>query len=245
MRIAMWSGPRNLSTAMMYAFAQRPDCAVWDEPFYAAYLVRSGLDHPMRDEVIAVGESDQERVVARLQAPIPNGKEHFYQKHMTHHMLPGFDLSWAINCRNVFLIRHPARVVASYAAKREDPDFADLGFDRQLEIFEYLFARGCDPIVIDSGDILANPKRALRSLCKALGLPFDTAMLNWSTGPKTFDGVWAAHWYNAVHATTGFSGSEAELPRLTGTYADLVSQALPIYREMRSSRLGARPSRRA
>lgn len=123
MRIAMWSGPRNLSTAMMYSFAARGDCAVVDEPFYAAYLALSGLDHPMRDEILNSQPQDPERVVDTLTASNPDGMQHFYQKHMTQHMLEGVPRTWMKDVRNVFLIRHPARVIASYAAKREESGF--------------------------------------------------------------------------------------------------------------------------
>ncbi len=239
MRIAMWSGPRNLSTAMMYAFAQRADCAVWDEPFYAAYLAATGLDHPMRYEILAAGETDARRVADELQAEPPEGR-HVYAKHMAHHMLPEFNLGWARGWRNVFLIRHPVRVVASYAAKREHPTLADLGYERQSEILETVFSWGGDPVVIDSSDILRNPPRALRSLCKALGLPFDPAMLSWPAGPKRIDGVWADHWYSAVHRSTGFVTGEPALPELSGDYAALAEAAMPNYLELRSKRLGAR-----
>ena len=131
MRIAMWSGPRNLSTAMMYAFGARADCAVWDEPFYAAYLTETGLDHPMRDEVIAAGETDPQAVAARCSSSVPAGRPHFYQKHMTHHMVEGFPLDWMAEVTNVFLIRHPARVLASYVKKRETPTLEDIGIVQQ------------------------------------------------------------------------------------------------------------------
>ena len=241
MKIAMWSGPRNLSTAMMYAFAQRDDCTVVDEPFYAAYLAKTGLNHPMRDAILASQETDPVKVIAGLTAPHP--KPVFYQKHMTQHMLPGFDLGWALECRNVFLIRHPARVVASYDAKREMPTLGDLGFRQQLDILETLFARGADPIVIDSYDIRKNPKRALRSLCRALGLDFQDNMLRWTAGPNPADGVWAAHWYGAVHRSTGFAGAEGDLPKLDGALGTVVEQAMPFYEQLAVKRLGARRTR--
>ena len=134
MKIAMWSGPRNLSTAMMYAFGTRADFAAWDEPFYAAYLAATGLDHPMRDEVIAAGETDPEKVAAALRGPVPGNVRHWYQKHMAMHMLPGFPLDWAEDCVNVHLIRHPARVIASYSEKRESPTLDDIAFRQQAEL---------------------------------------------------------------------------------------------------------------
>ena len=224
----MWSGPRNLSTAMMYAFGNRPDFAAWDEPFYAPYLSVSGFEHPMRDEILAAHECDATAVAARCAGPIPEGRPHFYMKHMGLHM-DGFPIEWAEDCVNVHLIRHPARVVASYAAKRERPVFHDIGFQQQAEVFE----RFPGP-VIDSVDIRADPDRMLRRLCAEIGLDFDPAMLAWEAGPKPFDGVWAAHWYGAVHRSTGFAGAEGPLPELQGEMAALVEEAIPYYEALRA-----------
>ncbi len=235
MNIAMWSGPRNLSTAMMYAFAARGDCAAWDEPFYAAYLSATGLDHPMRAEVIAAGQTDPAKVASACAMPPSGGEKLFYQKHMTHHMIPGFPLDFMDKCRNVFLIRHPARVVASYAAKRENPTLADLGFTQQAALFDHVAQRtGHAPIVIDSADIRANPLESLTKLCNALGIPFTDAMLHWSPGPKPHDGVFAPHWYGAVHRSTGFDAAEGALPAISARLQHLVDMALPYYHRMGS-----------
>jgi hypothetical protein len=228
MRIAMWSGPRNLSTAMMYAFGNRADFAAWDEPFYAAYLSASGIDHPMKAEILAADETDPAKVAARCVGPIPGGRLHFYMKHMPHHMLPGFPLDWARECVNVHLLRHPARVVASYSAKREQPTLDDIGFRQQAELFDRIGG-----LVIDSADIRNDPEGKLRILCDAIGLPFDPAMLHWAPGPKPFDGPWAPHWYGAVHESTGFAGPEGLLPELGGREEDLVAAALPHYDRLR------------
>ncbi len=232
-RIAMWSGPRNLSTAMMYSFGARGDCAVVDEPFYAAYLAQTGLDHPMRDEVLAAQPQDPEAVIAGLIAD--QGRPVFYQKHMTHHMLPTIPRDWMRDCVNVFLIRHPARVVASYAQKREGPELDDLGFRQQAELLDRVQGWGQRSIVIDSADIRVNPEPALTALCTAIGIPFDPAMLNWPAGGHRNDGVWARHWYGAVHQSTGFDGPEGPLPELTGRYAALVEEAMPFYQRLRES----------
>lgn len=233
MRIAMWSGPRNLSTAMMYAFAARGDCAVVDEPFYAAYLDRTGIDHPMRAEILASQPRDPDRVVAALTGPVPGGKPHFYQKHMTQHMIPDLPRDWMREVVNLFLIRHPARVVASYAAKREAPVIADIGFRQQAELYRMLCDWGQAPVVIDSYDIRRDPAAALGALCAAIGLDFTPAMLSWPAGGHADDGVWAAHWYGAVHRSTGFAGPEGPLPDLDGAYADLAAAALPDYQALR------------
>jgi len=233
LRIAMWSGPRNLSTALMYAFAARGDCAVWDEPFYAAYLAATGLDHPMREAIIAAGDPDPARVAAACAGPSPRGQPLFYQKHMTHHMLPAVDRGWLQSVTNVFLIRHPARVIASYLAKREEPVLADLGFAQQAGIFDHVASlTGRAPLVIDSADIRADPAATLARLCAALGIPFTTRMLHWPAGPKPYDGAWAPHWYGAVHCSTGFDRAEGPLPALGGTYADLAAEALPHYERL-------------
>ena len=229
MRIAMWSGPRNLSTAMMYSFAARDDFAVWDEPFYAAYLRQSGLDHPMRDEIIAVHDADPQSVARAIIGSIPGQKPHFYMKHMPLHMLDSFPLDWAHDCVNVHLIRHPARVIASYAAKREQPTLDDIGFRQQVE-----FLQKFPGPVIDSFDMRQNPEAALRTLCDAIDLPWDPAMLQWEAGPKPFDGVWASHWYGAVHRSTGFAEAEGDLPVLEPDMAALCDQAMPFYEAMRS-----------
>lgn len=234
-RIAMWSGPRNLSTAMMYSFAARGDCAVVDEPFYAAYLALSGLPHPMRAEILAAQPNDPagvaEALLARVEQPV------FYAKHMTHHMLPGVPRGWMAACRNVFLIRHPARVVASYARKREAPTLADIGFVQQAELFDEVADRtGAAPVVVDSADIRADPAGALTALCAAIGIPFTERMLRWPRGPKSFDGAWAPHWYGAVHRSTGFDGAEEPLPQLEGAYACLAEEALPYYEKLAACR---------
>jgi hypothetical protein len=234
-RIAMWSGPRNLSTAMMYAFAARGDCAVVDEPFYGAYLQASGMDHPMREEVIASQSSDAGEVARGWLGAIPEGKSLYYQKHMTLHMLPQFDRGFMRGLTNVFLIRHPARVIASYAKKREAPTLADIGFAQQAELFdEVAGSLGHAPLVIDSSDIRADPRGALTGLCDALGVPFQDSMFHWTAGPKPYDGVWAPHWYGAVHRSTGFEEPEGPLPELTGMFADLLEQALPYYAKLRA-----------
>lgn len=231
MRIAMWSGPRNLSTAMMYSFAQRDDCSVVDEPFYAAYLSESGLDHPMRSEILQSQDTSSRMVSARL---ADFGTPLRYEKNMTHHMLPGWDLGWLRDVANVFLIRHPARVIASYAAKRQNPTADDLGYRQQFELFEHVISLGQTPIVVDSFDVRADPDAALRRLCAALSIAFMPEMLRWPRGPKPYDGVWAPHWYDAVHQSTGFAAREGEVPEIP-EHQDLLRETLPAYEAMRAA----------
>ena len=233
--IAMWSGPRNLSTAMMRSFSSRADCKAVDEPFYAAYLAATGLQHPMRDAVIASQPTDPAEVVAQcLRAPEEPDRI-FYQKHMTHHMIDGFDTGWMARVINVFLIRSPERVLASYAAKAERVTAADIGFTRQRELFDEVHAATGDaPAVIDAADIRQNPAAMLEKLCAAIGIPFDTAMLSWPQGPHEADGVWAAHWYDSVWRSTGFAppetGEPSPLPQALEVIADEVR---PDYEHLR------------
>jgi hypothetical protein len=223
---------------MMYAFAARGDCAVWDEPFYAAYLAATGLDHPMREAIIAAGKRDPDMVAAACAGKIPQEQTLFYQKHMTVHMIPEFDRKWMRDVTNVFLIRHPARVVASYAKKREAPTLADIGFVQQAELFDAVSDRiGYPPPVIDSADILSKPKESLTKLCKALDIGFTEKMLSWPSGPKPYDGIWASHWYGAVHRSTGFEAAEGALPDLPDDYARLADAALKHYEELSAYRL--------
>lgn len=237
-RIAMWSGPRNLSTALMYAFGARGDCDIWDEPFYAAYLKATGIDHPMRDDIIAAHEDDPAHVAAACRGPAPHGAPVFYQKHMTLHMVDGFDRSFMRDCINVFLIRHPARVIASYARKRDQPTLDDIGFPQQEQLFDEVTGwLGHRPVVVDSHDIRADPARTLEALCAAIGIPYTDNMLRWPAGGHADDGVWAPHWYGAVHGSSGFEAPEGELPVLSGAFQALADAALPYYQRLAQYRI--------
>jgi hypothetical protein len=211
---------------MMYAFAARPDFRVMDEPFYAAYLATSGIDHPMREAILASQPTDPQAAAAMCSV---DGAPHVYQKHMIHHMLPDMPRGWTAGARHVFLVRHPARVVASYGQKRQGATVDDLGFTRQLELHDWLVAEGHAPVVISSEGTRADPQAALTKLCAALGLPFDAAMLSWPAGGIREDGVWASHWYGAIHASTGFAGPEGDLPELSAEAADLAAAGMDAY----------------
>ena len=223
-RIAMWSGPRNISTAMMRAWGNRRDTAIVDEPFYAYYLKATGKKHPGADEVIAAGETDWRKVVTHLTGPIPGGKDIFFQKQMTHHFLPEVDRDWLRAVTNCFLIRDPREVIASYIKKRDDPALEDLGFTQQVEIFDCVRDRtkSSSPVV-DAKDVLENPERMLRLLCDAIGVEFRKSMLSWPPGLRETDGIWARHWYTEVAKTTSFRPnrpSSGEIPeRLQEIYA--------------------------
>jgi hypothetical protein len=203
--IAMWSGPRNISTAMMRAWGNRPDTFVIDEPFYAYYLRATGKKHPGADEIIASSETDWRNVVAQLTGPIPNAKGIFFQKQMAHHLLPAVDREWLGAVTNCFLIREPREVIASYVKKREDPALHDLGFVQQAEIFDFVRVRTSSiPPIVDAKDVLENPDRMLHLLCKAVGVEFSESMLSWPPGLRETDGIWARHWYGEVAKTTSF-----------------------------------------
>ena len=239
-RICMWSGPRNISTAMMRSFGNRSDCAVSDEPFYAAYLAETGLDHPMRDEVLASQPTDWRAVATHLAGPAPGGAKVWYQKHMTHHMLDGFGLDWADGAVNAFLIRDPARVLASYVVKRGEVTLADIGVERQRELFEREADRlGAPPPVVEGRDVLADPAATLGRLCAALGVAFDPAMLAWPAGPRDSDGVWAPAWYDAVERSTGFGPppDETAPPALTDDLRRIAEAARPHYERLVAFRL--------
>lgn len=245
-RIAMWSGPRNLSTAMMRAFENRADCVVSDEPFYAAYLAATGLIHPMQNEVLASQPNDWRDVAAQLAGPPPRdaGKGDaalWYQKHMTHHMLPAFGLEWLGGFRHAFLIRAPARVLASYVAKREEVTLSDIGLVRQVELFDrFADETGAAPPVVDSDELLRDPEAVLRKLCAALAIPFDPAMFGWPRGRRASDGVWALAWYAAVEESTGFAPPPARGPSpLPDHLRPIADAARPYYERLAAYRISA------
>lgn len=233
MKIAMWSGPRNLSTAMMYSFGNREDCQISDEPFYAAYLAATGIDHPMTKEILASQPQNPKQVIRAISAP--NQKLVWYQKHMTHHMLPTFQLDWIRDFKNVFLIRSPDRVIASYAEKRKQLSLADLGFKQQLKIYDHCYALGLETIVVDSDDILRNPKGTLGALCAALEIDFDPAMLSWEAGARKEDGVWAKHWYDSVHKSNGFGAPKTTTVTVQKHHQNLLNEAECIYATLSGS----------
>lgn len=238
MIVAMWSGPRNLSTALMRSFAQRADTRAWDEPFYAAYLKATGARHPMASTVIASGITDPAAVAAACLKLPAAPKTVFYQKHMTHHMIEGFPTDWIGQVTNAFLIRSPERVLASYARKREAVTAEDIGFRMQRILFDKAADRlGHAPPVIDSTDIRRSPETALRALCAALGLSFDPAMLSWRAGPAPEDGVWGRHWYDAIWQSTGFAPPESDPPALPAALRRIADETRPHYEALLRHRL--------
>jgi sulfotransferase family protein len=237
-RIAMWSGPRNISTAMMRAWGNRADTVVVDEPFYAYYLKATGKQHPGANEVIASGETDWRKVVARLTGPIPKDKRIFFQKQMTHHLLPEVDRQWLGEVTNCFLIRDPREVITSYVKKREDPALEDLGFMQQTEIFDFVRTRGNSiPPVVDAKDVLENPERMLRLLCRAVGVDFTESMLSWPPGLRETDGIWAKHWYGDVARSTSFRPYRAKHVEISAHLREVHERSQECYERLYRYRL--------
>jgi hypothetical protein len=243
LRLAMWSGPRNVSTAFMRSWGNREDTVVVDEPFYAHYLAVTGLEHPGREDVLRHHERDWRRVVAQLAAPLPDGVRIQYQKQMAHHLLPGMGREWLADVTHAFLIRDPRPMVASLGARLADFDLLATGLPQQVEIFDRALARtGTVPPVVDAADLLRRPEPVLRALCEALGVPFSPRMLWWPAGRRDTDGVWARHWYDRVERSTGFeppAPDDAAPVTLPPRLAAIEAQCRPLYERLREHRLRA------
>lgn len=237
LRVAMWSGPRNISTAMMRAWENRGDCAVSDEPLYAHYLQSTGLSHPAGEEIIADGQTDWPEVVETLLGPAPGGASVWYQKHMTHHLLPHIDRSWITQLHNVLLIRDPREVVASYVKSRSTVTALDIGLPQQEALYDELSQAGVSAPIVDARDFLAAPEAHLRALCDWLGIAFTDRMLAWPAGPRESDGIWAPHWYSRVWQSTGFNQAVDDEIRLSGQPAEVAEQCRPHYERLHAARL--------
>lgn len=236
-RIATWSGPRNISTAMMRSWENRPDCMVVDEPLYAYYLHESGIDHPAREQVIASMPRDLRQAVDVLFAPLPDGVDVFYQKHMTHHLLSDTDRTWIPGLSNILLIRDPREVVASYLHSRSTVEPDDIGLRQQAELYEFLRRAGEPPPIIDAADFLRAPESHLRWVCDWLGIGFTPRMLCWPAGPRESDGVWAPYWYDAVRRSTGFQPWRPRDTHLDGHAAEVAAAAAGDYDFLHERRL--------
>jgi hypothetical protein len=239
-RIAMWSGPRNISTAMMRSWEARGDCAVVDEPFYAHYLEATGLPHPGAADVIAQHETDPRRVIGFLTGRVPDGRPVFYQKHMCHHMLPDVPLDWLTGMRHCMLLREPRRMLISLAKVTPNPTLEDTGLPQQERLHDEIAQRtGAPPPLFDSADILADPANALRLMCESLAVEYTDRMLTWPPGRRATDGAWAAHWYANVERSTGFEKprevSEEAPARLSG----LLRECGRIYERLAERRVNA------
>ena len=234
----MWSGPRNISTALMRSFENRNDTFVSDEPFYVHFLQQTGVDHPMRDEVIKSGNPNWTTVSDYLTNTIPDGKSVWYQKHMAQHNLPGVDLEWAEKVFNCFLIRDPKEVILSYTKKYEIFSVYQLGLPQQFDLFTQLREKkGVVPIILDSTDILTNPESMLKKLCRTLGISFTNKMLKWPKGRRKSDGIWGKHWYNAVEQSTSFQSYQKKNENIPVEYAAIYEKSTEIYLQLYNHRL--------
>lgn len=238
-RIAMWSGPRNISTALLRAWGNRPDTCVSDEPLYAYYLrATARTDHPGYEEIVRYHETDWRMVVDWLLGPVPEGKAVFYQKHMAHHVLPELPLHWIGELTNCFLIRDPREVLGSLAKFLPSPTVDDTGLPDLVRLFDHVRATsGTIPPVIDARDVLGDPRGMLESLCRRLKVPFCEQMLHWSTGPRTTDGVWGRYWYANVYRSTGFEKYRPRRDELPAELQPLLEQCRPLYERLYAWRL--------
>ncbi|MGI9304321.1 MAG: HAD family hydrolase [Gammaproteobacteria bacterium] len=235
----MWSGPRNISTAMMRAWENRPDTAVCDEPLYGYYLHTSGSPHPHAEEIMAAQGTDWRRIVESvILGPAPEDKPVFFQKHMTHHLLPEVEREWFGSVTHCFLIRDPEEVLISYAKQRSEVLLEDVGIIQQAEIFDDVCERaGAIPPVLDARHVLENPERTLRLLCDRLDVPFSERMLSWPAGRRASDGVWAKHWYASVERSTGFAKYTPKNESPPPALKQFAEECEPHYRRLYDHRL--------
>lgn len=232
MKVACWSGPRNISTALMRSWSSRGDSFVSDEPLYAYYLKNTQLKHPMYQEIIEHYPNNYEDVVTSLSGEIPNGKDCWYQKHMAHHLIDLSNMSWIKNFENCLLIRHPRDVIKSYTKKNTLNHVDELGYSQQYKIMKYLDSVDKKFIVIDSNILLNNPKKILSRWCSSINLEFDISMLSWEKGNYPQDGIWWKHWYDNVITTTHFQKFSNNQDKLDKKYQPIYDEALDYYNKL-------------
>jgi Sulfotransferase domain len=230
LRLSMWSGPRNVSTALMYSFRQRSDTVVFDEPLYGHYLHVSGADHPGKDEVLATMNTKGQQVVEDVLLA-PCTKPIRFYKNMAHHLL-GLNQEVLAQMKNMLLVRDPREMLPSLAKQIPNPILRDTGLKEQVEILEVMLQRGQNPVVIDAKELLLNPKIVLQDVCQGLEIPFEDGMLSWPSGTKPEDGIWAKYWYDNVHASTGFGKYEQKQEAFPERLKPLLEECLPLYRRL-------------
>ncbi len=235
-RIAMWSGPRNISTTMMRSFSSRSDTFVSDEPFYACYLQRTGLQHPGREEILRSCKRDYHSIINDITSQIPAGKKVWYQKHMAHHLEPGDSLDWTQGLMNCLLIRTPAEVISSFSKKNELNDESELGYLQQIQLYRY---HNNELPVVDAQDILQDPSGILSNLCAKCGIPFEKGMLSWVEGPHPADGIWGKYWYDQLWSTTGFKPYVQKEVTVPSALSTMVDRCMPLYEELYQARITA------
>ena len=227
LRLNVWSGPRNVSTALMYAFAQRKDTRVVDEPLYGHYLRVSNAIHPGADDVMQDMDCDAQSVIANTVLG-PCDKPILFMKQMAHHLV-ALDRTFLRQTTNVLLTRDPFDMLPSLVNQIEKPVIRDTGLKMQAELLEALQELGQDPVVLDSRELLKNPSGVLNTLCDRLSIPFDTGMLTWEPGPREEDGIWAKHWYHNVHQSTGFQPYRPKAEPFPEKLQELLEECTPYY----------------
>tara|TARA_B100000029_G_scaffold178607_2_gene175993 strand:+ start:424 stop:1146 length:723 start_codon:yes stop_codon:yes gene_type:complete len=235
--IAMWSGPRNLSTALMRSFGNRLDSYISDEPFYPYYLKNSNIKHPMKKRIISKGNTNMKMLVNYITGPIPEKKSIWYQKHMAQHNILGFDLKWTYKIKNCFLIRNPNDVILSYSKKNCLNSYLQLGYQHQLNLINDLKKKNIEYWIIDADDLVSKPKHILQLLCKKLKIGFDKKMLWWEKGPKPYDGIWSEHWYDDVNQSEYFKPKIKKTSKFPSEYIEIYNLCENIYQQLYSQRL--------
>lgn len=237
-RICLWSGPRNISTAMMYAFAQRSDTTVYDEPLYAHYLSKTDAQayHPGAAEVLASQDHDGSKVIAEMMGPHPTPVAFF--KHMAHHLI---ELDWSFMERtvNVILTRDPVEMLTSYMKQVDTPNLYDTGYDSQIRVMEYLQSQGQEVLVLDARQVLLDPRKVISDLCARIGIPFEETMLSWEPGARPEDGAWAPYWYENVHRSTGFGKYKPKEESVPERLKPLLAECKPLYEHMHKLAISA------
>ena len=237
-RIAMWSGPRNISTAMLRSWESRADTFVVDEPYYAYYLSQNDLQHPGREDVLREGELDAAKVSHGLVNKTKGNCSIYYQKHMTHHLLDTIDRDWMGSVTNCFLIRDPKDMIISYSKVHPEINSVLLGVEQQREIFEYVKnITGGTPPIIDSKDILMNPKEILSKFCDRIDVEFSDEMLSWPKGPRDTDGNWGKYWYKNVMNSTGFNQYVPKTEEVPEKYLSLYEESYKLYQDLHKLRI--------
>lgn len=239
LRINLWSGPRNVSTALMYSFGERPDTRVVDEPLYGHYLRVSGADHPGAAEVMAAMETDGETVVrgvilGRCDRPVVLFKQ------MAHHLVE-LDHGFLDRTVNVLLVRDPQEMLPSLVNQIPEPTLRDTGLAAQSQLLAELRELGQEPPVLEAREVLLDPRGVLTELCRRLSIPFYDEMLAWPAGPRPFDGVWAPHWYHAVHRSTGFDAYRPKKDPFPERQLPLLAECRPHYAALAAVAIRATP----
>ena len=229
MIVACWSGPRNISTALMRSWSSRSDTFVTDEPFYAYYLSETKLKHPMHTEIINKYSTDYVKIVNYLNSKTPDGKKIWYQKHMAHHILNLNDIEWITNFENCILLRHPKEVISSYSNKNKLNSFEELGYRQQYEIIKLLKKKNKSFIIIDSSELLQNPAKVLGAWCKKINIKYEQSMLNWKKGNHINDGIWWKSWYDNVIKTTGFQKYKKKDINIESEYDSIYNESMKYY----------------